>query len=411
MYPEFFSLVLNMTEQAKKIILVALLFSTQTLIGAQTVHTTAEVTVGDSIIPSAVSSDTAFVKRSFFKKFIDYFNDANKEKKNKKFDFSIIGGPHYSSDTKLGLGMVAAGLYHADAKDSLSPPSNISLYGDVSTVGFYLLGVRGTHLFPYEKYRFNYNLYFYSFPSYYWGRGYENGANNDNKSEYKRFQAQVKLDFMFRVARNFYIGPLAVFDYIDGRNFEKPELWEGMSARTTNVSTGFSLLYDSRDFLTNAYQGYYLRVDQRFSPAFLGNDYAFSSTELTTSYYRRVWKGGVLAGQFHTLLNYGETPWGLMATLGSSYSMRGYYEGRYRDKCAMDAQLELRQHVWKRNGVAAWVGLGTIFPKFSEFDAGRILPNYGVGYRWEFKKRVNVRLDLGFGKHQTGFIFNINEAF
>ena len=39
-----------------------------------------------------------------------------------------------------------------------------------------------------------------------------------------------------------------------------------------------------------------------------------------------------------------------MATLGSSYSMRGYYEGRYRDKCAMDAQIELRQHVWKRNG-------------------------------------------------------------
>ena len=39
--------------------------------------------------------------------------------------------------------------------------------------------------------------------------------------------------------------------------------------------------------------------------------------------------------------------------LGSSYSMRGYYEGRYRDKCAMDAQIELRQHVWKRNGVAA----------------------------------------------------------
>lgn len=100
-----------------------------------------------------------------------------------------------------------------------------------------------------------------------------------------------------------------------------------------------------------------------------------------------------------------------MATLGSSYSMRGYYEGRYRDKCAMDVQLELRQHVWKRNGVAVWVGAGTIFPNFSELEARHILPNYGFGYRWEFKKRVNVRLDLGFGKHQTGFIFNINEAF
>ena len=206
-------------------------------------------------------------------------------------------------------------------------------------------------------------------------------------------------------------GPMAVFDYIDGRDFEKPELWEGMSARTTNTSLGLSLLYDSRDFLTNAYQGYYLRIDQRFSPAFLGNKYAFSSTELTTSYYHPVWKGGVLAGQFHTLLNYGNPPWGLMATLGSSYSMRGYYEGRYRDKCAMDAQIELRQHIWKRNGVAVWAGAGTVFPRFSDFTSKHILPNYGFGYRWEFKKRVNVRLDLGFGKHQTGFIFNINEAF
>ena len=56
------------------------------------------------------------------------------------------------------------------------------------------------------------------------------------------------------------------------------------------------------------------------------------------SYYHPVWKGGVLAGQFHTLLNYGNPPLGLMATLGSSYSMRGYYEGRYRDKCAINPQ-------------------------------------------------------------------------
>ena len=65
----------------------------------------------------------------------------------------MIGGPHYSSDTKFGLGLVAAGLYRTDRNDSILPPSNVSLYGDVSTVGFYLLGVRGNHLFPQEKYR------------------------------------------------------------------------------------------------------------------------------------------------------------------------------------------------------------------------------------------------------------------
>ena len=42
----------------------------------------------------------ATVKKNLFDRFLSYFNDANKNKKQKKFDFSIIGGPHYSEDTK-----------------------------------------------------------------------------------------------------------------------------------------------------------------------------------------------------------------------------------------------------------------------------------------------------------------------
>ena len=63
--------------------------------------------------------DSTVQKRTFFEKFLDYFNDANKDKNHKKFDFSIIGGPHYSTDTKLGLGLVAAGLYRTDRNDML----------------------------------------------------------------------------------------------------------------------------------------------------------------------------------------------------------------------------------------------------------------------------------------------------
>lgn len=196
-----------------------------------------------------LSADTSLsvgqpAKRSFFKKFLDYFNDANKEKKNKKFDFSVIGGPHYSSDTRPGF---------------IVPTGPIR----------YFLSLRFLCMRMYRL-----------LDSICWGCG------------------------------------VAIY------------------------------------FLTNAYRRAYLRIDQRFSPAFLGNKYAFSSTEVTTNYYHPVWKGGVLAGQFHTLLNYGDPPWGLMATLGSSYSMRGYYEGRYRDKNAMDVQLELRQHVWKRQSIS-----------------------------------------------------------
>ena len=112
----------------------------------------------------SAAADTVAGKKSALTRFLDYFNDANKNKQHKKFDFSVIGGPHYSTDTKLGVGLVAAGLYRTSRADSLLPPSNVSLYGDVSTVGFYLLGVRGNHIMPQGKRRIDYKVYFYSFP-------------------------------------------------------------------------------------------------------------------------------------------------------------------------------------------------------------------------------------------------------
>ena len=364
-------------------------------------------------IPSQQMADTTrHARKSWMTRFLDYFNDANKNKEHKRFDFSIIGGPHYASDTKFGLGMVAAGLYRSDANDTLLPPSNVSLFGDVSTVGFYMLGVRGNHIAPRGRYRIDYRLYFYSFPSDFWGIGYEMGDNDDNKSDMKRWQAQAEAAFLFRVADNFYVGPMASYDYVIGKHIERPELLNGMDHHTWNVGAGVSLVYDNRDNLTNPHRGIYLNLKQMFRPRFMGNDYAFSTTKIRFDSYQQLGEGTVLAEDLGANFNFGNPSWGMMANLGGTSSMRGYYEGRYRDKHSLEATVELRQHVWKRNGIVVWAGAGTVFPKFSELRSNRILPNVGVGYRWEFKKNVNVRLDYGFGKSgQSGFLFNINEAF
>lgn len=372
-----------------------------------------ELSVTDSI-SSAEKVDTMALRagKSWVNRILDYFNDSNKNKKHKRFDFSVIGGPHYASDTKFGLGLVAAGLYRTDPNDSILPPSNVSLYGDVSSVGFYMLGVRGNHIAPKGRYRIDYHLYFYSFPADFWGIGYEMGDNDANKSDMKRWQAQAEVSFLFRVADYFYIGPMASYDYVIGKHIERPELLQGMDQHTWNVGAGVSLVYDNRDNLTNPHRGIYLNINQMFRPRFMGNDYAFSTTAFRFDAYQRLGKGTVLAEDIRANLNFGNPSWGMMAELGGTHSMRGYYEGRYRDKHSLEATVELRQHVWKRNGIVVWVGAGTIFPKFSALRSKQILPNAGVGYRWEFKKNVNVRLDYGFGKSgQSGFLFNINEAF
>ncbi len=373
--------------------------------------------MSDSISVSSMTSPADSIsthnKENIVQRVIRYFNESNDVKKDKAFDFSVIGGPHYSSDTKFGIGIVAAGLYSTNRRDSLTPPSNVTLYGDVSTIGFYKIGIRGNNLFYRDKYRLNYKIYFSSMPSKFWGIGYVNNINDDNETDYKRLQSELLVDFLIQPFDNFFIGPAMNFKYAKGivTGGGSDYLWDGEDMKTFNYGIGFTLSYDTRDHMTNPYKGLFISLEQRFYPRFLGNTYRFSSTQFTTNFYKTVWKGGVIATQLHAMLTYGNTPWSMLATFGGSDNMRGYYEGRFCDKNEIDATIELRQHVWRRSGAVVWVGAGTIFPRFSQLEARRILPNYGIGYRWEFKNRVNVRLDLGFGKHQTGFVFNINEAF
>lgn len=356
------------------------------------------------------AKDTA-TKRNVFQKIYHYFADAN-QVSNKKFDVSVIGGPHYSSDTKLGLGLVAAGVYSTNRADTLTPFSNISLFSDVTTTGFYMLGLRGNNIFSREKWRIDYVLYFFSFPSAFWGIGFDNGNNDDNSSSFLRLQAQIKADFMFKVTDKLFIGPSASYEFSQGKDFSDKglELIAGAPKITRYSSLGALISYDSRDFIPNAYRGFFAKLIQRGYSDFDGKP--FFSTNLTLDYYQKAWKGAVFAFDFYGELQYGKVPWTMKSKLGGSYRMRGYYEGRYRDDNSASLQMEYRQKIYNRHGIAAWAGCGTVWGKDCKFSWKHILPNYGIGYRWEFKHRMNVRLDYGFGKKgQSSFLFSINEAF
>ncbi|MDE6396808.1 MAG: BamA/TamA family outer membrane protein, partial [Muribaculaceae bacterium] len=287
----------------------------------------------------------------------------------------------------------------------------VALKLDVTTGQLYKVGAEGYTIFKHDLYRLNYDIYFYSFKDKFWGIGYKNAINDANETLYRRLQAQIRADLLFQLKPNLFLGPLAQFSYVNATRMSRPELLDGQALRTFTTGLGLSFVYDTRDFPLNAYKGVYVRFDQLFNPKFLGNKYAFSQSELTLCGYGQIWKNGVLASMLHANLTYGNTPWGLMPTFGGSGNMRGYYEGRFRDKNAVDITFELRQRVWRRNGIVLWVGAGSIFSEFSDFKWNHVLPNAGIGYRWEFKKRINVRLDYGVGKHQSGINFSINEAF
>lgn len=366
---------------------------------------------GIELTEVASTDSVSSEKLNLIQRVIKYFDDSNKPASNKKIDFSLIGGPGYSNDTKLSLGILGAALYTSGDSTRVTSQSNASLYTVFSITGYYNFGFRGVHFTPGNQWRMSYKISFWSMPTYFWGIGYDMESHDSNKTKYRHLNSEVKFSADYHVFDNCYIGPAMHFNYSKAAKADSYELWNGERTRTFNYGVGFNINYDSRDCITAPHRGWYLSAEQRFYPRFLFNKSAFSSTGININHYFGAWRDAIIAVNLHGLFTYGNTPWSMLPYLGGSFTMRGYYEGRYRDKNAIDATIELRQHIWHRSSAVAWVGAGSVFSKFNRIQFRRILPNYGIGYRWEFKKNVNVRLDLGFGKGESGFVFNINEAF
>lgn len=353
-------------------------------------------------------------KKPFLQRVVDYFGGSTVDRTfEKKIDVTFAGGPSYSKNTSLGIGVLAAGLYRIDRTDSVTSPSDVSVFGNVSVTGFYSLGVTGNTIFSKNRSRLNYTLMFTSAPRSLWGVGYHAGRYNQ-ETTYTEKQYQIETRYVHRVLPNTYLGVVLGFEHTKGRGFDAlgESYLEGQKHHYTATGIGLIAEYDSRDFIPNPFRGIYLSFQESSYPKHLGNcGKTLWRTTVTADFYQKVWKDGILAADLYGIFNSEGTPWPMLARMGGSQRMRGYYQGRYTDNCLITAQIEVRQRIWRRIGGVVWGGAGNVFNSLREFDWDETLPNYGIGLRWELKKRVNVRIDYGFGKKTSGFLLNINEAF
>lgn len=381
----------------------------------------------------AAGADTVTVRRrNIFRRIIDYYAAANVDRTyDKRIDFNFILGPSYSQEMSFTIGALASGLYRLDRRDSITPPSNLSIFSTVGVKGFWAVGVFGNNLFRGQRNRINYETSFRSMPAYYWGRGYDMAMDDNNGRPYTEKRFAFTGNYLHRVFENAYIGVAVDALYSNGKQkktftYDDPETGEpvtgsflqtlaaeGESAKNAAVGIGAVIEYDSRDFIPNPQKGIYIGIKELVRPGFLNNHHV-TMLQTTASFnaYKRIWRDCTLAYDLTGDFNSENTPWCMIARMGGSKRMRGYYQGRFTDYCMITTQLELRQRIWHRIGCVVWAGAGNIFPNFREYRWEHTLPNYGVGVRWEFKRRVNIRIDYGFGKGENNnILFNIDEAF
>lgn len=355
--------------------------------------------------------DTLVTKPSFMKKILSYVaGDLNAPDEKATTGLGVIGGPHYDSMAKFGVGVVANYGYRLRNCHSPLPPSNLSVKADVTTAKFWSAEAQNNMIVAADKYRINSLLKVEYMPLYFWGIGFPHGKDDANKNRMKQFRVEFNTNFLIRLTQGLYVGPYLHWEYNRADSIANPDLLDSHGLHQRNYGVGFTVDYDTRDFITGPTRGMYLHLSQLFFPRFLWNrNNGFTRTDLRFSIYKKAWRGAIIAADVRALFNYGTPSWATMALWGDSNNMRGYYHGRYRDKHMMNATIELRQHLWRWLGMVAWAGGGSVFHDKHSFH---FLPNCGLGLRWAFRKHVNIRLDYGFGRNgESAFIFGINEAF
>lgn len=394
------------------ILCVALLSMCSSVVAQIDSYTTANDTITYRYTP--IESDAPFAvqkqRKGFLRRLGDYIVRPADDVTSS--GFSIVGGPSYSAETSLKLGVVALLTYRTHRDDCSLQPSDVSLSASASITGFYSVAAIGNTFFR-GGHRLIYDAEVISQPTDFWGLGYEASMYNP-KSEYTAKRYGVSLRYRYEVLQHAYIGVYADFRHVAAvRMHDAAAGYIGGASRNFNTAgIGAALSYDSRDYTINARRGVYVSIEYIVRPQALSNISAtLWQAIVTADWYRALWRDCIMAvdlyGEFHS----NATPWLLRAQLGNDSRMRGYYRGRFNGSNLLSVQLELRQRIWNRLGCVAWIGAGNVFSDNDKFAWRKTLPNYGIGLRWEFKRRSNLRIDWGMGRKSNGFVLSINEAF
>jgi hypothetical protein len=352
-----------------------------------------------------------FIRRMYFEKDT-----------TQKASFVIL--PVISSAPETGLELGGSTLYsfYTDTLSKKTRVSNIFAYATITTKGQNRFNLSSSYWAPQNNYHFTGVIGYINFPFDFYGVG-----NNTLKADADRLgQKRVKVNFSGekKFGNNVYIGLVAGgFDYrfhdeeTTGIFSTDPSI-EGRHGGTS-LYIGPSLVFDDRN--NNTYTTKGAMVTGYFNIMHgIGSNNGFTGGFLNIEYtqFFALSKRFVLAFDVQSQnLTGSQSPFYLLPALGNDEIMRGYYNGRFRDRNLIAGQTELRYRMTERFGIVGFLGTGEVFNK--DFSTSELKPNYGGGLRYFFdvQKGLSIRVDYGVGEkrpgesRQSGVYVGLGEAF
>ena len=322
-----------------------------------------------------------------------------------------------SVETDWSFGIASSATFHIAKNDTITRTSNAQGLILYSLKKQFVAALNGTEYFKKEHYILNEQLSYSNFPDNFWGIG--KNTPDSVQEAYTFRQAYIYLHLMRHLGKRCYLGLLYEMQDLMEVKYEENGLFDKQKVAGRNPylisGAGLSFTYDTRTEAFSPDAGTFAQVYFNHFGRITGSDYDYTNIVLDYRKFCRVYKKQVLALQGYFFGNVGsEVPIRSLASFGGNNSMRGFYDGRYRDKNQFVLQGEYRVPVYGKWGIVLFGSGGDVGSTFTDFSLNGLKYSYGGCIRFALSKseKLNLRLDYGIGQgNNDGLYFQLGEAF
>ncbi|WP_262247560.1 outer membrane protein assembly factor [Parapedobacter soli] len=373
------------------------------------------------LLPSLVFPAISQERKGFWDhKLIKRFVSADKDT-TRSAGFVVLPALGYAQETGLEFGLAGVYNFYANKADTNIRTSNVTFIGTFTTQRQTNLKLESDIWTTGNRYHYISELRFRNFPFNFYGLGNETAAQDEDVVLMQL--VRVRLEGERELTPHYYAGVNIAYEHYrfsdkeSGGIFESSEPYGQQGGY--HFALGISQLYDTRNRNTYTTKGYYARAKYAYSPGFGGGtNFRGSLFDVDLRTFVPLTAALTLGLNAHYKTSFGSrVPFYVYRELGGDMMMRGYYNGRYRDRSLLAAQSELRYRFHPRLGVAAFAGTGSTYR--NGLSNARFVPSFGGGMRYFFdlEHQSSIRFEYGFGekrpgeKRQGGFYLALSEAF
>jgi outer membrane protein assembly factor BamA len=194
-------------------------------------------------------------------------------------------------------------------------------------------------------------------------------------------------------------------------SFDAPPATPGVPSFRSESNVGGvtpSVTYDSRDTIFTPTRGTYVEAQAGLFSQALGSDDDFQRAQVIAMHFLplsdRLFLG--VRGQFSA--SFDDTPFYLRPFI----NLRGAPAMRYQGEAMAQIEGELRWQFWERFSAVGFVGTGTAWNDFENYDSSQSIVTGGTGFRYELARKYGIHagMDVAFGPDNTAIYIQVGSA-